>query len=366
MSLTPARFCFSCLQGGALFTYLGFTAVQEGVFRTADFKYSGMVTLCTSSIYCISAGLERVRNGEGLTRKGSWRDYIILALMTSTGMYMTNAALMYLNYTTRIVAKSSKVIPTMILGTVMQGRRYNVDEYSAAGLLVLGIILFTMGDVESLPSFNPKGVVLIMIALCLDSAAGNFEERRFFNVPNPVSHAEVVYHANLIGMCFTVMTMFASGELFEALHHAVTHTADPTATQTRDARLTCIAGRARAIDPTATNTTDTTHRAERASTTDTRDTTERADTTDRADRADTTDTTETDTAGTTDAAEPMDLAEERWEKQAPRSHSRSRSHSQMKMKRGRGAKASLNQGNTCARVCRCACVRECVRSRKGG
>lgn len=33
-------------------------------------------------------------------------------------MYLTNSALMYLNYTTRIVAKSSKVIPTMFLGTV--------------------------------------------------------------------------------------------------------------------------------------------------------------------------------------------------------------------------------------------------------
>jgi len=35
----------------------------------------------------------------------------------------------------------------------------------------------------------PKGIVLITIALFLDSAAGNFEERRFFNIPTPVSHA---------------------------------------------------------------------------------------------------------------------------------------------------------------------------------
>lgn len=50
------------------------------------------------------------------------------------GMYLTNAALMYLNYTTRIVAKSSKVIPTMLLGTLMQGRRWGrLHSHEIAG-----------------------------------------------------------------------------------------------------------------------------------------------------------------------------------------------------------------------------------------
>lgn len=96
--------------------------MQEGVFRSAAFKHSGTVTLCTTVTYCASALLERVRSGDTV-RKGSWRDYFVLAFMTSMGMYMTNSALMYLNYTTRIVAKSSKVIPTMLLGTLIQGRR---------------------------------------------------------------------------------------------------------------------------------------------------------------------------------------------------------------------------------------------------
>ena len=135
-----------------------------------------MVTLVTTFVYCAAAFLERVRAGD-VVRKGSWTDYVFLAVLTSSGMYMTNAALRYLNYTTRIVAKSSKVIPTMILGTLMQGRRYGYAEYAAASTLVLGIALFTMGDVDTLPSFHPKGVVLIVAALFVDSAAGNFEER---------------------------------------------------------------------------------------------------------------------------------------------------------------------------------------------
>ena len=33
----------------------------------------------------------------------------------------------------------------MVVGTVLQGRRYNLGEYVAAGLLILGISLFTLG-----------------------------------------------------------------------------------------------------------------------------------------------------------------------------------------------------------------------------
>lgn len=221
----PDRQLAYFLAGGAVLSYLGFTATQEGVFRSggsAGFQHGGMVTLVTTFVYCAAAFLERVRAGD-VVRKGSWTDYVFLAVLTSSGMYMTNAALRYLNYTTRIVAKSSKVIPTMILGTLMQGRRYGYAEYAAASTLVLGIALFTMGDVETLPSFHPKGVVLIVAALFVDSAAGNFEERKFFNVPDPVSHAEVVYHANLIGAGFTAVGMLFSGELFPAIEHGLTH-----------------------------------------------------------------------------------------------------------------------------------------------
>jgi adenosine 3'-phospho 5'-phosphosulfate transporter B3 len=168
-------------------------------------------------VYGVLAFLERVKANEHFTRKGAWRDYFVLAALTSSGMYATNAALRYLNYTTRIVAKSSKVIPTMIIGTVFQGRRYGANEYVAASMLVVGIALFTMGDVDARPSFDPQGVALIVAALFLDSFAANFEERRLFDVPDPSSHAEVVFHANAVGAAFTVCAMAVTGELSQAL-----------------------------------------------------------------------------------------------------------------------------------------------------
>ena len=84
-------------------------------------------------------------------------------------------------------------------------------------MLVVGIALFTMGDVDARPSFDPQGVAVIVAALFLDSFAANFEERRLFDVPDPSSHAEVVFHANAVGAAFTVCAMAVTGELSQAL-----------------------------------------------------------------------------------------------------------------------------------------------------
>ena len=210
------------LSGGALFAYVAFTMTQEGVFRraTKDFKYGGVVSLCTSLVYCGLAQCERASNGDApWSRRGDIRDYALLSVMTSGSMYLTNAALSYINYTTRIVAKCSKVIPVMIVGTLMQGRRYGVEDYGMCILLVVGITLFTMGDVDSFPNFDYRGVAYITIALFLESTAGNFEERRFFNLPKPISHCEVVFYVNAIGSVWIALGLFASGELFVSLAH---------------------------------------------------------------------------------------------------------------------------------------------------
>ena len=212
------------LSGGALFAYVAFTMTQEGVFRraTKDFKYGGVVSLCTSLVYCALAQCERVSNGDELwSRRGDMKDYVLLSVMTSGSMYLTNAALSYINYTTRIVAKCSKVIPVMIVGTIMQGRRYGVEDYLMCALLVLGITMFTMGDVDSFPNFDYRGIAYITVALFTESTAGNFEERRFFNLPKPISHCEVVFYVNAIGSAWITLGLFASGELFVSVAHVL-------------------------------------------------------------------------------------------------------------------------------------------------
>jgi hypothetical protein len=125
-----------------------------------------------------------------------------------------------LNYSTRIVFKSSKVVPTMILGTVLQGRRYSWSEYAAAALLVAGVSLFCLGDVEVAPNFHIAGVGLITLALFADAATSNFEEKRFFRVPNPVSQAEVIFCSSALSTAAGFAVLLPTRELGPAWRHS--------------------------------------------------------------------------------------------------------------------------------------------------
>eukprot|EP00951_Prasinocladus_malaysianus_P013990 scaffold106381_cov48-Prasinocladus_malaysianus.AAC.1 len=93
------------------------------------------------------------------------------------GLYLTNMSLNYLDYATRVIFKSSKVIPVMIFGMVVQGRKYSWQQYCAGILLVMGISSFTMGDKAMHPTFSPIGVGLISLALVCDALTSNLEEK---------------------------------------------------------------------------------------------------------------------------------------------------------------------------------------------
>ena len=197
--------------------------------------FGGVVTLTTSFAYASLSFVERWVNGEFTKEEGGeeqrrtliWRiatkrraklkDYAILAALSAAGMNLTNFSLSYINYTTRIVAKCSKVIPTMVIGTMMQGRRYEKKEYFAAFVLIVGVCMFALGDAASLPEFQSKGIAMLVAALFVEATAGNFEERRMFNVAKPASHAEVLFHANLIGLAMTACGMALEGNLCSIL-----------------------------------------------------------------------------------------------------------------------------------------------------
>ena len=215
-----ARFIILCTC--AIGSAVGFAALQEGVWRIPDYKFSGYMTLMTALTMAVCGQLERLLTGDTV-RKGSLQQYLKLSLLTLSGMYFTNWSLQYLNYPTRVLFKSSKLLPTMVAGTLMQGRTYSALEYCAAAGLVVGILLFTMGDAELRPSFQPIGVGLICIGVAADAATSNYEEKTFFRSEQPASQPEVVAFSSLFGSMWALMLLLPTSELQEAMAHSMVH-----------------------------------------------------------------------------------------------------------------------------------------------
>ena len=156
-------------------------------------------------------------------RNGSLRDYAMVSLLAMGGAYFTNWALTYLNYTTRIVFKSCRVLPVMGFRTLVVGQRYTWQQYGAGLLLVIGIALFSMGDAEGLPNFSWAGIALISMALVCDALTANLEERQFFRIKQPCTHAEVMLYLSTFAMAESFIILVGSGEIWEAIEHSQRH-----------------------------------------------------------------------------------------------------------------------------------------------
>jgi len=215
---------FLLLCAGYLGSALGFAALQERVFEIPGFKFSGWMTFVTAATMAVCGMLERLLTRD-LNRVGTLAQYAALSVLTVSGMGLTNLSLNYLTYPTRVIFKSSKLLPTMAVGTLLLGRKYSFLEYVASAGLVTGIVFFTMGDAEARPSFNPIGIVLIVLGIGFDAATSNYEERAFFRIAKPASQAEVVAFSSLFGSftSLAIVLSFSPDEIPNALAHASKH-----------------------------------------------------------------------------------------------------------------------------------------------
>lgn len=210
---------FIILAGGSLTCSLGFAFLQEKVTHIPGFSHYDLMTFLTTLTFTICGYLERFMMND-LKRKASLQSYFLLSLCTMGGMLFTNFSLNYLNYTTRIVFKSSKVIPVMLVGVVMQGRTYLALEYLSVFVLVAGIVFFTLGDSSESPNYSPIGLLLISGGVVLDAVTANFEEKSFFHAKN-CSPAEVMCYASMFGTVFGFFGLILNQDMVSLLEFLI-------------------------------------------------------------------------------------------------------------------------------------------------
>ncbi|XP_054447915.1 adenosine 3'-phospho 5'-phosphosulfate transporter 2 isoform X4 [Pteronotus mesoamericanus] len=177
---------FICVAGVFVF-YLIYGYLQELIFSVEGFKsYGWYLTLVQFAFYSIF-GLIELQLIQDKRRRIPGKTYMVIAFLTVGTMGLSNTSLGYLNYPTQVIFKCCKLIPVMLGGVFIQGKRYNVADVSAAVCMSLGLIWFTLADSTIAPNFNLtevlfllcllEGVILISLALCADAVIGNVQEK---------------------------------------------------------------------------------------------------------------------------------------------------------------------------------------------
>lgn len=204
---------FFCV-AGIFFFYLIYGYMQELIFRLKGFKPFGWyLTLIQFACYTVFGTIDS-RLQKDNVRKIPLSTYGLLAFLTVATMGLSNASVGYLNYPTQVVFKCCKLIPVMIGGVLIQGKRYGPIDVLAALCMSVGLIFFTLADSTVSPSFETIGVIMIMSALCADAVIGNVQEKAL--KAHQASNTEVVLYSYGIGFWYILAGLIVSGQLVPA------------------------------------------------------------------------------------------------------------------------------------------------------
>ena len=160
---------------------------------------------------------ERKYYGE-TTRRAPWSAYFMLCFCLLISSATSNIALSYINYPTKVVFRSCKLIPTMIIAMIYNGKKVHNFEFGFGTIISLGMVLFAAADFQVYPNFDFVGILLVSISVVADAFLPNFQERVF---DHGSSRIEVTYFTNILCLMAMTVTFTATGDLQEAFGYAL-------------------------------------------------------------------------------------------------------------------------------------------------
>ncbi|XP_073116696.1 UDP-galactose/UDP-glucose transporter 3 isoform X2 [Elaeis guineensis] len=82
-------------------------------------------------------------------RGAPWWSYWSASITNTIGPAMGIEALKYISYPGQVLAKSSKMIPVMVMGTLVYGIKYTIPEYICTFLVAGGVSAFALSKTSS-------------------------------------------------------------------------------------------------------------------------------------------------------------------------------------------------------------------------
>ena len=110
-----------------------------------------------------------------------------------------------------------KLIPTMIVASILHKRIFSSVEYFCAFCICLGLVLFAAADWSLAPSFHPIGLAFVSLSVCADAVLPNAQER-LFRLGS--SRLEVTFYTNIFTLIVMTVTTYLSGDLMGLIEFA--------------------------------------------------------------------------------------------------------------------------------------------------
>ena len=207
---------FIYLVAGILFFFGCHNYMQELIMNLPGFKVGVFLGYLEVLGVAVCSLVERRYVGE-TTRKAPWSSYFMLCFCLLISSATSNIALNYINYPTKVVFRSCKLIPTMLIAVAFNKKTVHNFEFGFGSLISLGMVFFAWADFTVMPQFNFLGISLVSVSVVADAFLPNFQERVF---EHGSSRIEVTYFTNILCLAAMTVSFSISGDLQEAFAYA--------------------------------------------------------------------------------------------------------------------------------------------------
>merc|ERR1740138_1221238 len=164
--------------------------------------------------------------GENFQNKAPLWKYLAISFSSTYASACQYEALKYVSFPVQMLGKSFKMMPVMVWGIVVPGKRYGLQDWLVAAAVTGGVTEFLMtGNIEAKHSSGTSahGLILLMVFLGLDGFTSTFQEKLFKQ--HATTKYNQMFYVNSFSALVSLFTLFASQQAGEALRFCGAHPA---------------------------------------------------------------------------------------------------------------------------------------------
>jgi len=201
--------------------YIVYGIYQEALyhFRSHDGKkftatFFFLLVQCLTNV--VVAGIAMLIWG-GSKKQPPTMSFVIVGFSYIGAMLFSNEALKYVSYPTQALGKSCKMIPVMLFGFLIRGKKYTLIETLAVLLITAGINVFQSGKKGGESSVY--GLVLLFLSLVLDGVTGASQDK--LQDSYSLTTHELMFYLNFWAVVLLTVLSIATGQATEGIAYCV-------------------------------------------------------------------------------------------------------------------------------------------------
>mmetsp|Transcript_48526 Transcript_48526/g.89971 ORF Transcript_48526/g.89971 Transcript_48526/m.89971 type:complete len:328 (+) Transcript_48526:72-1055(+) len=226
---TEAAFWCGFYACGVIGTLLVYGLLQE---RIIQHPYDGeFFTISTFLVFAnricnlLFATVMTIKNRETLQNQAPIWKYMVISFSNVGATSCQYEALKYVSFPVQMLGKSFKMMPVMLWGIVISGKRYDITDWLVATAVTGGVTSFLLtGDIDSPQGTNSvKGLLLLCLFLALDGLTSTTQEKLFKE--HRTSKYNQILYVNLCSAVTSFVALILPGNLMPALAFCAEHPA---------------------------------------------------------------------------------------------------------------------------------------------